>query len=237
MKKISLALTHYNRFDLLLECIAHVKDDPRIDEIVISDDCSTDGSYERLGEHFSTNHKIKLWRNERNLDCYANKRAAVGRCSNEWVILFDSDNVIGLDYLNRIYFFPWEPQVVYCPDYAQPHFDYTPWSGKRISRHDVAEWMQKPTPKGASSFCTALNTANYFVNRAAYLEVWDGSIDPHTSDSIFQIYNWLRSGRHVSIVPNLRYFHRVHDGSHYKQNVHKTGQFAQDVEQKLRELK
>lgn len=235
--QVSLALTHYNRFDLLLWCIEQVKDDPRIGEIVISDDCSTDGSYELLQKRFQQDHKVKLFQNETNLDCYANKRAAVERCSNEWVILFDSDNVLGKDYLDQLYSIEkWDSNVVYCPDYAMPHFNYTPWVGT-IRKENVASWMAMPTPRGTSSFCTALNTANYFVSRADYLSVWDGSVNPHTADSIFQIYNWLRSGRSVQIVPWLRYFHRVHDGSHYKQNHKKTGSFAQEVEQKLRQLK
>lgn len=42
---ITLALTHWNRFDMLCESFAQVIDDERIGEIVIVDDHSDDGSY------------------------------------------------------------------------------------------------------------------------------------------------------------------------------------------------
>src|SRR4051812_27159120 len=99
---ISLALTHYNRFQFLTECIEQIKDDPRIGEIVISDDASTDDSYNRLALRYAADEKIKLFRNETNLDCYANKREAVYQCRSAWVILFDSDNILTKEYLDVI---------------------------------------------------------------------------------------------------------------------------------------
>jgi hypothetical protein len=42
---ITLAPTHHNRFEFLLESIALVLKDARLGEIVISDDVSADGSY------------------------------------------------------------------------------------------------------------------------------------------------------------------------------------------------
>ncbi len=67
--------------------------------------------------------------------------------------------------------------------------------------------------------------------------MWDGSVNPHTADTIYQNFNWLRAGKQLVIVKGLRYFHRVHDGSHFKLNRKKTGSFAAEVEQKLSMLK
>ena len=230
---ISLALTHYNRFKLLLEAIREVQDHPAISEIVISDDASTDGSWERLLRHFRTNSKVKLFRNERNLDCYANKAKAVERATCDWVILFDSDNILPLAYLetllNKIPI--WCPNSAYLPVFASPHFDYRAFTGLIVTRQNVAQFM------GQRGFTTALNTANYFFNRNEYLKVWDGSVNPHTADSIYQNYRWLKAGNTLVFVRDLTYFHRVHSQSHYKLNCRKTGTFAREIETKLRNMR
>ena len=227
--KITLALTHFERAPMLLECVAQVINDPRIGEIVIHDDASRDGSYKKLCERFKEIPEVYLYQNERNIDCHRNKRNAVLQSTYDWVILFDSDNILRTDYLDCLYALErWDSHIVYCPEFAEPHFDYTAFAGKTVNRCNVAQFMQK------KNFATALNTCNYFVNREAYLETWDGKVNPHTADSIYQALCWLKAGNAIHIVPGLRYFHRVHDKSHFKLNVHKTGNFAKEVEAKLR---
>lgn len=231
-RQISLALTHHNRYGMLRQAIANVIDDPRIGEIVISDDASNDGSFTKLEYFAQNNPKVKLFRNRNNLDCYRNKREAVTHCSFPWVILFDSDNVISIEYLNKIFAFEhWNPDVVYCPCFAEPHFDYRSFSGLMIDCKNVAELMER------KHFPTALNTCNYFVNRESYLHVWKGDIDPHTADSLYQIYNWLRAEKKIYIVPDLHYFHRVHEGSHYKNNWRKTGNFMNELKERFKKLR
>lgn len=231
-RQISLAIPTHNRFEMVLECVADVIDDPRIDEIVLSDDCSDNGSFEKLVAHFTGHPKVRLYRNKRNLDCYFNKQQAVERSSNQWCILFDDDNILTRSYLDTLYSVPeWNPQTVYCPDWAQPHFDYRRFSGWRLTKNNIAGHMRIP------HFKCALNTCNYFVNRHAYLSVWDGSVNPHTSDSMFQLYNWLKSGRDIKFLTGLRYFHRIHPGSHYRTNHKKTGSFAKELEQRLATLR
>lgn len=232
--QISIAIPTHCRFQLLLESFQNVILDPRVREIVISDDCSRDGSFERLVGHFGKDResKVKIYRNKSNVDCYRNKRQAVELATSEWVILFDDDNVIRKNYLDVLYNLPvWDERTLYCPDHAQPHFNYTAFAGQTFDRKNVASFLTRP------HFKTALNTANYFFNRASYLEVWDGSVDPVTADSLFHAYNWLVWGGKIIVVPGLRYFHRVHEGSHYKRNFKRTGDFAHRLDTKLRLLK
>ncbi len=231
-RTISLVLTTFNRFDMVLEAISKVINDPRVGEIVICDDRSTDDSYDRLVNHFDQNLKVHVFDNLRNLDCYRNKHKAMEWASSEWCILFDSDNILPVKYLDTLFALPqWDPDIVYCPEFAEPNFDYTAFSGHLVDRGTVAAFMKQ------KHFATCLNTCNYFVHRDNYLNVWDRSVDPHTSDSIYQMLNWFRAGKKAMIVPGLRYFHRVHDGSHYIKNHHKTGNFAKMVENELSALK
>lgn len=231
---VTLALTHYNRFKLLVESFSQVLGDPRISEIVIVDDCSTDGSFQKIEEQFRNVPKVRVYQNSLNLDCYLNKREAVRKASNDWVILFDSDNIMTKAYLDALFRWPswssWQSNTFYCPDFAQPHFDYRAFSGQFVDRFNIRTYIEKPM------FECALNTANYLVPKKGYLEVFDDSVNPHTSDTIFQAFNWIRKNGILAFVPGLQYSHRIHDGSHYKKNNHKTGAFADQVKRSLKAL-
>lgn len=232
MKPVTLAITYFERMPLLLECFAQVLDDPRIKEIVIVDDCSQDGSYQLLRAKFRCHPKVYLFSNDRNVDCYENKFRALQHASGAWVILFDSDNVIDKSYLDAIERLgELKSDHFYLPEFAKPNFDYRDFTGLWINRENVSSFMGQP------SFATMLNTANYLVPREGYMRVWDGKVNPHTADSIYQAYNWIREGGGLHVVRGMQYFHRVHEGSHYKKNHHKTGGFARSVEGKLKQLK
>lgn len=228
---ISLAITHFERFDMLLESFADVLDDKRIKEVVISDDASEDGSWERMRLLFADEPKIRLHRNEVRLDCYQNKAAVLAQCSG-WAVLFDSDNIMTPDYLDRLEaMLPWAEDTAYLPTFAEPHFDYRGYAGLTVTRSNVAEHMDDVT------FRTALNTANHLCRPEFYVGVHDPDTDPHTADSIYMNYLWLAAGYKLHFVPGLRYVHRVHEGSHYQKNVHRTGEFAEWVEEMLADLR
>jgi glycosyltransferase involved in cell wall biosynthesis len=233
---ITLCLTNYNRTDLLFESFAQVIDDDRISEIVIVDDHSDIEVFNRVFEYTRSIPKVKLYRNNRNLDCYRNKREAVSHAHNEWVILFDSDNIMTKAYLDALFAVEQDwiapNNIIYQPSAARPHFIFTSYSGLIVDKYNVSLHIEE------SAFSTMLNAMNYFVNRDEFLRVWDGSIDPVTSDSLFQNYNWLKAGNSIYVVPGLEYEHRVHNGSHYQNNVRRTPQgFHDSIIQKLKELK
>lgn len=236
MRQISLCIPNWNRKELLLQSFAKVYDNENISEIIISDDCSDMELYLELESIFKYMPKVKMFRNDNNKDCYFNKKIAVELATKQFVILLDSDNVINFDYLYRIFqITEWEQKTAYLPSFAAPHFNYQQYEGMEIKRGNVAMCMHDPT------FTTMLNTANYFVNREFYLKCWDGSIDPHTSDSIYMNYLYLKNGGRLYVVPGLTYEHRVdnHYGEqkgHYQTNCHKTGNFHEEVIQKLKAL-
>jgi len=236
-RKISLCLTNYNRVELLIKSFSQVIDDDRISEIVISDDCSDIDLYNQLKGIVSAlnplhNNKIKLYRNEINLDCYKNKKQAISLATNDWVIIFDSDNTLDQSYLDRLYEIEeWQKDTSYMPSFAKPLFSYQQYEGVILSKENVAQYIDMPF------LSTCLNCMNYFVNRDEYLRVWQDDIDPHTADSLLQNYNWFAGGNKMLIVPNLHYNHLVHDGSHYKNQVHLTGNLYAEIEEKIKQLK
>lgn len=233
MREISVCIPSYNRFEMTVQVFEKIYDVDEVTEIIISDDCSTDDSYDKLVEYAKKFHKIRVFRNQENQDCYRNKKTSIELATNEWCCLWDSDNIFSYDYLFRLFQNPhWDKNTIYTPDFAEPTFNFTQFSGLLITKENVSKWIDAPL------FETMLNANNFFVNRNEFLKVWDGSTDPVTSDSIFTTYNWLKAGNKIQVVGGLKYFHRIHDSGHYNSNVHRTPiGFHDSILQKLRELK
>jgi glycosyltransferase involved in cell wall biosynthesis len=212
---ITVAVTNFNREQLLYESIEQILEDDRVSEVVISDDASEYGLYCRVVDHYKAYPKVKIYRNEKNLDCYLNKHKAVSLASNEWVLLIDSDNVFSKGYIDIIFqYTPWDKDIILQPSFARPHFDFTNFDGVMVSKKNVSELMPQ------HQFQTLLNAANNFFNRKEWLNVFVSSVDPVTSDSIFQNYNWLSNDNFIHVVPGLHYEHRVsnhgkEEKSHY----------------------
>lgn len=231
-RRIGIAIPSYNRVQMTLDSFADVYDDYRVKEIIIVDDASDLDKFNELKEKCSLLEKVKLYRNEENRDCYANKFTAIAYSNCDWNILLDSDNKIGVDYIDKLYDKTvWDDQVIYTPSFAAPQFDFRAYEGMIVRRNNVSEYVDKPL------FEVMLNAANFFVNRQQYISIWDDGVDPVTSDSVFFTYKWLEANNVIYVVEGLQYFHRVWEGSHYKNNVMRTPEgFHESVLNKLREL-
>jgi glycosyltransferase involved in cell wall biosynthesis len=204
---LSLCLTNYNRYEMLIESFEHVLHDDRISEVIISDDHSDLTIYNKLLDRFKNEPKVKISRNPFNLGMSRNKKRAIELASNEWCILFDSDNVIKPDYLDAILIMVLFDHAIYCPEAALPEFDYRFFAGQTINRKNIHSYLQRPM------FDCLLNTCNYVVNREKYLEVYQHDPKIKASDTIHFNYLWLKSGGSFYVVPEMKYFHRVHKGS------------------------
>lgn len=229
---MTVAFTSYNRTDLLYRAVEPFLSDDRVSEIVISDDASNENIFAEVRSKYFLHSKVQIYRNEDNLDCYRNKRQAVKHSTSDWVAILDSDNIFGKDFIDVIFSQkPWNHSWAYAPEFAKPHFDFRALTGTAISKANIASIL----PNGHCG--TMLNAMNYFVNREEYLRVWDKSVDPVTSDSLFQNYNWLKGGNTIYVTPGLQYEHLVHDGSHYKQNNRRTPSgFHDELLDKLKRL-
>lgn len=218
MEKISLCITTFNRDSMTKASFAQVVDDDRIGEIVIVDDRSKPDIFRRLSKDLPK--KVRLIQNASNIGCYRNKARSVELAKNDWVIVFDSDNTIRQDYINKLYEIEWKTDTVYLPSFAKPDFNYRHLVGV-YDRSNISRNLMKPHV-GAM-----LNTMNYFVHRESYLKHFNSKIEPQSADSILMNYYFLKSGMKLQVVDGLEYDHLIHAGSHFKQyertskNIHK----------------
>lgn len=242
--KLSLCITTYNRYEMTIESFAQVLNDDRIDDIVIMDDASKDEIWQALFLDIENlkSEKIRFFHSDNNVGMSRNKYNAISRAKNEWCIIFDSDNIIGPDYLDAFEGFitdnrgvpnlaAVENNYIFCPDFAMPNFDYTALA-QGSPTHGIYNKRDAARCIIDSRFNCLMNTCNYIVNRDYYISAYQYNPEHKASDTVWHNYNHLKSGGLISVVPNMRYFHRVHDGSGFMQDA----KYNMDQAEKVRKL-
>lgn len=227
----TFAITHYNRFDLLMKSFPSLINDERVNDILIMDDASTDGSLEKILKEFEGNNKVRIIRNVTNQGMSRNKSIAVGYSYNPFVILFDSDNIIEtkyLDAIDKIKIF--QSDTIYSPARAWPVFNYDELAGKTIDRGNVKKFMDFP------QFGAMINTCNYVCHRDFYLKNYNYNPEIKGTDTAWHFYNHLKNGGKFHIVPDLEYFHLVHKDSTFMEHADYNMAWAERINQMLREL-
>ncbi len=229
---ISLCITAHNRFEMLFESFAQVIDDSRISEICISDDASDPVVFKDIAEVVKKWPKVKLQRNASNRGVYMNKYISVSMAKNQWVIVGDSDNVFGTDFIDTLMAIPeWDKKVAYSPEFGKTQFDFRHLSGKLINKSNVASLFKE------KNFESLANLMNYFVNRDEYLRIHDDLMEPISADSIYKNYLWFEAGNSLYVTPGLQYIHRVHTGSHYVNNCGRSNVIYNQIANKLKMMK
>ncbi len=61
-------------------------------ELVVSDNCSTDGTFELLQKYARQDSRVKLSRNDRNIGALLNYRKVIEDCSGDYIELFGHDD-------------------------------------------------------------------------------------------------------------------------------------------------
>lgn len=245
---LSLCITTYNRYLLTVESFAKVINDPRIDDIVILDDASTDLSFVQLSRKFQHFPHVRVIQQARNRGMSQNKRDAISYARNEWAIILDSDNIIDTDYLDAFYAYISRPKcgtislgkdkedikTIFCPDFAMPKFDYRKYNGNgmgdRYDNTNIAAFIKY------DDFNCLMNTCNYIVNRDFYLNAYIYNVKHKASDTIWHNYNHLLAGGNFHVVPAMQYFHRVHNGSGFLIGVEQNMINAEEVRRLIQQL-
>ncbi|WP_322971838.1 glycosyltransferase family 2 protein [Faecalibacter sp. LW9] len=101
--KFSVLIAHYNNWNYFQECYQSIKNQTYSDfEIIIVDDCSNDGSYEKLVELSKQDDKIKLFRNSANKKVGYTKRRCVEEASGDICGFVDPDDRIVANALEDV---------------------------------------------------------------------------------------------------------------------------------------
>jgi hypothetical protein len=162
---ISVAIPHYNNSNYISDALHPLLNDDRISEIVICDDKSLDiNQLEEIIMKYN-NPKIKLFKNDINLGCYHNKINTVSKCTNEWTILLDSDNIYSKTSIDILYSINnWDDKTIYAPSWAITFpntpsimLNYTKYNNQYITKRQYINNFND------NIFQCLINTCNCFL--------------------------------------------------------------------------
>lgn len=91
----SILIAHYNNFDYFLECYKSIQEQTYAHiEIVLVDDCSTDGSQEKLQALADQDSRIRLFYNEENKGVGYTKHRCAALAQGEMAAFTDPDDAL-----------------------------------------------------------------------------------------------------------------------------------------------
>lgn len=222
---ITLAIPTYNSSQYVEEAIQYAINNDFVSEILIQDDCSSPGHYEKLESIVSNVPKARLIRNETNVGGFTNKYRAVDGSKNEWVYLLDSDNHLTENTLSVIQSLEESlcESVIYCPEKLILHNDGQPPLKEVVYDFEFDSinfsFAKILLKNGTELTDWFLNTGNYLLHRENYCkfvgEHFLTNENPYAADVIAAAYYWLKSGGSFNIVKGWEYYHRLRNDSYW----------------------
>lgn len=233
---LSLCVTAYQEAERhacewIKECLAPAIQEPLVAEIVVCNDGTPD--WPELAAALRDVPKLRFVQNPERLQVFGNKLESVWQATSEWVLMCDSDNVMGDDYYRALEALrPWDRDTWYCASRAGTVFDYRPLIGE----WKLPEFLEI-VPRDASMFWCFCNTGNQFVHRPTFLSLFghlrgkrfdreqpdylgehacsdeDRLLAYGACDSFFMAKSWLLSGRTIHCGRDLAYLHRTDTGN------------------------
>ncbi len=225
-RRISVAITHYERPELVIVTLKNIFRDERVSEIVILDDGSSLESFLKCANNLKDfRSKVRLFRRDKNLGPFATKIQVCSLCSNSWCILLDSDNTIFDSYLNAIFSLDiWDENIIYCPSYAFPHYNFKSYENLIFDFAKICS-LEKNSKlvTGNFIFSCFINGGNYFLNNKVFTNVLKPYLQlrPYATDSILPNYIWLSNDKKIKVLPGAFYYHRIHGKSNWILNAEK----------------
>ncbi len=101
-KLVSIIIPVYNRVTLVVKAIETAINQTYSNiEVVIVDNCSTDGTWDVLQQYANKDQRIKVFRNAENIGPVRNWEACLNQCKGEFVKVLFSDDWLPIDYIEK----------------------------------------------------------------------------------------------------------------------------------------
>ena len=98
--KVSILIPTYNRVHLIERSIESALGQTYKNiEIILSDNCSTDGTWERIQDYARQDPRIKAWRTESNIGPFENWVHGLKHCQGDYVKILWSDDAIAPEFI------------------------------------------------------------------------------------------------------------------------------------------
>lgn len=205
--KFSLMMPAYNYVKYLKAAVDSVKAQTYENwELIIQDDCSTDGTYELAWALAQQDDRIKVFRNEKNLNVPGARANAMQNCTGDYIGHIDSDDTL----------YPFALSVVAKyfeknPDIAMVYSDMADMD----ERGNVFGYRASRNPGENLGFYGWTHFGAF--RRTAYEQVAGYNRDIpccEDGDLFMQIADKFKFGR----IPMVLYIHRNHDNNTSSRN-------------------
>lgn len=98
--KFSILIAHYNNFEYFKDCYTSIIQQTFQDfEVIIVDDCSTDGSFEKVKDWIKEDSRFKIFQNEENKGVGYTKKKCIELANGEICGFLDPDDALTTDAL------------------------------------------------------------------------------------------------------------------------------------------
>lgn len=241
MSRLALAIPNYGRVANVVELVELHLDAGLVDEIVVCDDASSASTVEALRTRLPRDDgRVRFVENRVNLGAFGNKARTVANCRCPWVVLCDSDNRIGTEYVARLREEePWPDDTIHCPIEARPAFDFREMEPRLVEHPEDFRRLLSGTV-GAMF----LNTGNYLVPRDEYVRVARAAplfgLDPRrcfAADVVFFNFLWIACGNRLRCVEGLTYEHSHENAdSFWRRSRRRSKRFIRRLRARLDEL-
>ena len=202
MPLFSILVANYNNYVYFTDCYNSLTNQTFQDyEIIIVDDCSTDGSFERIRDLTVANPKVKLYQNPENKGVGYTKRKCVEYAAGEICGFVDPDDGISANALEEIInYFKKDKIVAVYSQFFMCDENLKPQKVFRGSR---------PTPEQSYLFFNIFLKANHFFTfrKSAYDKTC--GINPILTSAVDQdLYLKLYETGSFKFVKKPLYFYR-----------------------------
>lgn len=101
---VSVIMTVYNSKDFINNSLHSIKNQTLKNiEIILIDDCSTDGTSAMILSIIQGDHRIKYIRNEKNCGAASSRNIGLKKATGEYIIFLDDDDVFDIHMLEKSY--------------------------------------------------------------------------------------------------------------------------------------
>jgi glycosyltransferase involved in cell wall biosynthesis len=198
-----ILIAHYNNFEYFKDCYKSIQNQTYQNfEIIIVDDCSTDGSFEKLTDFTKNNPKIKLFRNEENRGVGFTKRKCVELATGEICGFADPDDKLSENALfESINNYDENTIATYSQIYMCDEF---------LNVKEIFSQTKKVKNYKSLFLNLHFEVAHFFTFRKSAYEKTSG-INPELSSAVDQdLYLKLYEIRNFKFIKKPIYFYRLH---------------------------
>lgn len=228
---LSIAIPTMRRWEFLQESLPFYLARQEVLEVILCDETGDDiDSIQASPFYTSLSHqeksRLRLFKNEKRLGIYWNKRKAFGLARGSFVAILDSDNMfleewfdtlvanIRLDDRKTIY--ASATFISLNKETGESRRPCEKFEGMRITKKS---WNSLFTQVGWNHL---LNDGNWVVPREAF-QSWPEFVSKEMiagasyCDALFSLRAMIAGGFEILYVPDLTYIHTVHSGSSWLQ--------------------